>query len=80
MNEVNALIWPSPQGVGVMDQKAFTRTASISRQFGVIKKLPKGAFRSDLAKAAMNALKAKGIDVTGANGRRATVTLRAGGK
>ncbi len=80
MNEVNALIWPSPQGVGVMNQKAFTRTASISRQFGVIKKLPKGAFRSDLAKAALNALKAKGIDVTGTKWRKSTVTLRAGGK
>jgi NitT/TauT family transport system substrate-binding protein len=80
MNEVNALIWPSPQGVGVMNQQAFTRTASISRQFGVIKKLPTGAFRTDLAKAALNALKAKGIDVTGAQWKKSTVTLRAGGK
>jgi len=80
MNEVNALIWPSPAGVGVMNQKAFTRTASISRQFGVIKKLPTGAFRTDLAKAALKSLKAKGIDVTGAKWKKATVTLRLGGK
>ena len=80
MNEVNALIWPSPAGVGVMNQKAFTRTASISRQFGVIKKLPTGAFRTDLAKAALATLKAKGIDVTGTKWKKTTVTLRAGGR
>ena len=80
MNEVNALIWPSPAGVGIMNQKAFTRTASISRQFGVIKKLPTGAFRTDLAKAALATLKAKGIDVTGTKWKKTTVTLRAGGR
>jgi NitT/TauT family transport system substrate-binding protein len=80
MNEVNALIWPSPQGVGIMNQQAFTRTASISRQFGVIKKLPTGAFRTDLAKAALATLRAKGIDVTGTKWKKTTVTLRLGGK
>jgi NitT/TauT family transport system substrate-binding protein len=80
MNEVNALIWPSAQGVGVMNQKAFTRTASISRQFGVIKKLPTGAFRTDLAKAALKSLKAKGIDVNGAKWKKANVKVTAGGK
>ena len=80
MNEVNALIWPSKQGIGVMDQKAFTRTASISRQFGVIKKLPSGAFRSDLAKAAVRALKAKGQDTVGAKWKKATVKVTPGGK
>jgi NitT/TauT family transport system substrate-binding protein len=80
MNEVNALIWPAKQGIGVMNQKAFTRTASISRQFGVIKKLPSGAFRSDLAKAAVKALKAKGVDTVGAKWKKATVKVTAGGK
>jgi NitT/TauT family transport system substrate-binding protein len=80
MNEINALIWPAPQGVGVMNQKAFTRTASISRQFGVIKKLPKGAYRTDLAKAALAALKAKGVDTVGAKWKKANVKVTAGGK
>jgi NitT/TauT family transport system substrate-binding protein len=80
MNEVNALIWPAPQGIGVMNQKAFSRTASISRQFGVIKKLPTGAFRSDLAKAAVAALKKQGVDVNGAKWKKATVKVTAGGK
>lgn len=80
MNEVNALTWPSPQGLGVMNQKAFTRTASISRQFKVIKALPKGAFRSDLAKAAVASLKKQGIDVNGAKWKKAAVSVTAGGK
>ena len=80
MNEVNALIWPAPLGIGVMNQKAFTRTASISRQFGVIKKLPTGAFRSDLAKAAVATLRQQGLDVRGAKWKKATVKVTAGGK
>jgi len=80
MNEINALVWPAPKGIGIMDQRSFTRTASISRQFKVIKALPKGAFRSDLAKAAIASLKAKGVDVNGTKWKKATVTLRAGGK
>ena len=43
-------------------------------------RLPKGAFRSDLAKAASASLKAKGVDVNGTKWKKATVVLRAGGK
>ena len=63
-----------------MNQKAFTRTASISRQLGVIKKLPTGAFRSDLAKAAVATLRQQGVDVRGAKWKKATVKVTAGGK
>ena len=52
----------------------------ISRQFGVIKKLPKGAYRTDLAKAALAALKAKGVDTVGAKWKKANVKVTAGGK
>ena len=53
MNEINALIWPTPAGVGVMDQAAFARTADIAKQFGVIKKRRRDAYRTDLAEAAV---------------------------
>src|ERR671932_818413 len=53
MNEINALIWPAPKGIGIMDRKAFNRTASISKQFKVISKAPSGAYRDALAKAAV---------------------------
>ena len=80
MNEINALIWPNKLGIGVMDPKAFNRTAKIAKQFKVIKKAPSGAYRSDLAKAAVAQLKAQGVDVYGKKWKKAKVTLNEGGK
>jgi NitT/TauT family transport system substrate-binding protein len=80
MNEINALVWPAAKGIGVMDKKAFARTASISRQFKVIAKAPSGAYRDDLAKAAVAQLKKQGVDVNGASWKKATVKVTPGGK
>jgi NitT/TauT family transport system substrate-binding protein len=80
MNEINALIWPNKLGVGIMDPKAFNRTATIAKQFKVIKKVPSGAYRTDLAKAAVASLKAKGIDVNGLKWKKANVKVTEGGK
>src|SRR5213078_2996423 len=65
MNEINALIWPAPKGIGIMDKAAFDRTARIAKQFKVIKKTPSGAYRDDLAKAAVAQLKGQNVDVNG---------------
>jgi len=80
MNEINALIWPAPQGVGVMSKAAFDRTARIAKQFKVIKKTPSGAYRDDLAKAAVAQLKQQGVNVNGASWKKATVKVTPGGK
>ena len=48
-----------------MNKAAYTRTAAISKQFGVIKKAPSGAYRTDLAAKAVAQLKAAGVDVNG---------------
>jgi NitT/TauT family transport system substrate-binding protein len=80
MNEINALIWPNKLGIGIMDPKAFNRTARIAQQFGVIKNAPSGAYRTDIAKAALKALKAKGIDVYGRRWKKAKVKVTPGGK
>jgi NitT/TauT family transport system substrate-binding protein len=80
MNEINALIWPSAKGIGIMDKKAFARTAQISKQFKVINKLPSGAYRDDLAKAAVAQLKSQGVDVYGKSWKKAVVKVTAGGK
>ncbi len=77
MNEINKLVWPSPQGIGVMNAAAFGRTAKIAQQFKVIKKAPSGAYRTDLAKAALKMLKG---DTTGKGYRPATVKVTEGGK
>lgn len=78
MNEINKLIWPAPQGIGVMNAGAFNRTAKIAQQFKVISKAPSGAYRTDLAKAALAML--KGTDTKGVKYRAIAVKVTAGGK
>jgi NitT/TauT family transport system substrate-binding protein len=80
MNEINKLIWPSKAGIGIMDKATYTRTAKISKQFGVVKKTPSGAYRTDLAAQALASLKAKGIDTKGANWKPAKVKIVYAGK
>jgi NitT/TauT family transport system substrate-binding protein len=81
MNEVNALIWPNRLGVGVMDPVSFKNTANIAFKFKVIKKKASAAaYRSDLAKKAVAALKKQGVDVFGKKWKKAVVKLTAGGE
>src|SRR6266576_3458203 len=80
MNEINALTWPNAKGIGIMDKKAFNQTAQIAKQFGVIKKAPSGAYRDDLAKAAVAQLKSQHVDVYGKTWKKAVVKVTAGGK
>jgi NitT/TauT family transport system substrate-binding protein len=81
MNEINKLIWPSASGVGIMNKADYGRTASISKQFGVIKTAPTaGAYRTDLAAKAVALLKKQGLDVNGASWKPANVKVTAGGK
>jgi NitT/TauT family transport system substrate-binding protein len=79
MNEINALTWPAPRGIGMMDPGAFQRTAGIARASGLIKKRPSGAYRTDLATAALRALQRDGLDVYGRRWRKADVTVTPGG-
>jgi NitT/TauT family transport system substrate-binding protein len=80
MNEINALVWPNTKGIGIMDRTAFNRTASIAKQFKVINNAPSGAYRDDLAKAAVAQLKRQGVDVNGKKWKKAVVKVTPGGK
>jgi NitT/TauT family transport system substrate-binding protein len=81
MNQINQLVWPSTTGIGIMDKASYTRTWKLMKQFGGIKKAPTaGAYRTDLAKAAVASLKAKGIDVSGKSYKPLKVKVTAGGK
>jgi NitT/TauT family transport system substrate-binding protein len=54
LNEINALIWPNENGIGMMDEADFQRTAEISHDLKVIKEpASKDAYRTDLAEAAL---------------------------
>jgi NitT/TauT family transport system substrate-binding protein len=81
MNEVNALIWPNKLGIGVMNPASWKQTNAIATKFKVIKKpATMASYRSDLAKKAIAALKAQGVDVTGKNFKKSVVVLKEGGK
>lgn len=80
MNEINKLIWPSTSGIGIMNTADYNRTAQISKQFGVIKAAPSGAYRTDLATKAVAQLKAQGLDVNGKNWKPLNVKVSPGGK
>jgi NitT/TauT family transport system substrate-binding protein len=77
LNEINSLIWPSPQGVGMMDQAAFDRTVQIATDGKIITKAPTDGFRNDLAEKALATLTG---DTKGADWTKAEVVLTEGGK
>ena len=77
LNEINGLIWPSPAGIGMMDQAAYDRTVQIALDGKILTKQPTDGFRNDLAE---KALKDLGGDTKGESWQKATVTLTEGGK
>ncbi len=80
LNEINKLIWPSPAGIGVVDQGLWDQTIDIATSEGVISADPgSGAFRTDLATAANQALNLEGLDVEGNGYAPISVTLNEGG-
>jgi len=80
MNEINALIWPAPNGIGVMDDDAYDRTAQIAQQFKVISKAPSAdAYRTDIAQDAVDELDAEGVDVNGSDWKKANIKVTPGG-
>ncbi len=81
LNEVNDLIWPAPNGIGVMDPEAFDVTSEIALSGKVIKtEASEDAYRTDIAEAAMKELEDDGVDVKGDDWQKETVELTEGGK
>lgn len=74
MNEINALIWPSPSGIGILDPKLWNQTVSISKDFKILKADPASwAYRTDLAQKALDGL--QGTDTQGASFQKGTVQV-----
>ena len=79
MNEINGLIWPSSNGIGMLDKTAYDQTVKIATTYGVLKAAPSAdATRTDLATKALQAL-GTSVDTKGASFQKGTVTLNAGG-
>jgi len=80
MNEINALVWPTPRGIGLPPNGSVVQTANIAKTYGVIKKAPKGATNYTYAAKALAQLRASGVDVTGKKWKKVTVKVTVGGK
>ena len=79
MNEINALIWPSPNGIGLLDKTLYDQTIQIATTYKVLKAAPSAdATRTDLAQKALDAL-GTSVDTKGAGFKKATITLKEGG-
>jgi NitT/TauT family transport system substrate-binding protein len=78
MNEINALIWPSPDGIGFLSQEAWDRTVETAIAAEIIAEEPPAeAFRTDLAEAAWEGIDG---DTTGDSFVKGTVEVTPGGE
>lgn len=83
LNEINGLIWPSPDGIGVMNEDAWAQTVAVAIEGQIITEEPSmDSYRSDLVEAA-HALIAEmdmEADLAGEEWERVDVELLAGGE
>ncbi|HET6166705.1 MAG TPA: ABC transporter substrate-binding protein [Marmoricola sp.] len=85
-NEVNKLIWPSTNGVGLINADAWKQTVDIAlgtkNEQGktiITKAPPSTAYSNEYVQKALDELKAEGVDVMGSGFTPETVTLKEGG-
>ena len=79
LNEVNGIIWPAPNAIGITDQAAFDRTVEVALGGKILTKPVEGtAWRNDLAEKALAEL--TDLDTKGTSWTKATVTLTEGGQ
>jgi NitT/TauT family transport system substrate-binding protein len=77
MNEVNALVWPSPNGIGIMDPALWQQTVDVSLGAGIITEAPPAdAYRTDLAQEALGEIT---DDTKGADFQKGVVEITEGG-
>jgi NitT/TauT family transport system substrate-binding protein len=86
MNEINKLIWPAPNGVGVIDEAAWDRTVQIAMDTPnlegatVLTAEPTdGAWTNDIVNEALANLADLGVDTSGDGYAPIDVTLEEGG-
>jgi NitT/TauT family transport system substrate-binding protein len=86
-NETNKLIWPSTNGVGMIDEAAWKRTVDIAmgtkNETGatiISKEPPATAYTNEYVEKALAELKEDGVDVLGEGFAPIDVTLNEGGK
>jgi NitT/TauT family transport system substrate-binding protein len=85
-NEVSKLIFPSTNGVGMIDENAWKNTVDIAmntkNETGatiITKDPPKTAYSNEYVQKAIDELTEEGVDVKGADWKSTEVTLKEGG-
>jgi NitT/TauT family transport system substrate-binding protein len=78
MNEVNPLIWPSPNGIGVMDAALWDQTVEIALQAGIIDEAPPAeAYTTDIVEEALEGISE---DTVGEGFQKGAVEVTPGGE
>ena len=78
LNEVNPLIWPSPNGIGILDPAAWATTVAVAKAGKVLTKDPDaGAFDMQYATQALSQITG---DTKGASFTKGTVQVTKGGE
>ena len=81
VNEINKLIWPNDNGIGVMDEEDYDTTVQIATDYGVVKNDPgEGVYTTEYAEAAVAALEDEGVDVNGEDWEAPEVEVTPGGE
>ncbi|HXH81209.1 ABC transporter substrate-binding protein [Nocardioides sp.] len=85
-NEINKLIWPSTNGVGIIDEAAWDQTVEIAlnteNETGatiISEEPPETAYTNDYVEQALDELREEGVDVDGEDYAPIEVTLNEGG-
>jgi NitT/TauT family transport system substrate-binding protein len=80
MNEINKLIWPAPNGIGIMEAESWDITKEIALDGKVISKpASDDAYRTDIAEEAVAKLEADDVDVNGEDWQAEEVEVTEGG-
>lgn len=83
LNEINKLIWPSPEGIGMMDAALWEQTVAVAVESTIIAEAPaEGAYVTEHTAAALEALAAEypDLDLTGETFEPVEVVLNEGGE
>ena len=85
-NEVNKLIWPSTNGIGMIDKAAWDQTVGIAKETKndtgstiITTDPPETAYSNEYVEKALKELKDEGVDVDGTDFAPLTVELKEGG-
>ncbi len=86
VNEVNKLVWPSPEGIGVVDEAAWAQTVEVALSAKnlegatvITEEPPAEAYTTEYVEQALAELAEEGVDTTGESFAPIQVQLNPGG-